>query len=244
MKNFMLAGIALLSLNLGHAQWWGGEKVKGNGEMTSKTVSTEPYDKVSVAGSFQVFLTEGSEGMISIDAESNLIPHIEVEAKNGKLKIGTEDGYDLRPSSGKKITIRVPVEELSEVSLAGSGDLVSETVLKGDHVEFNLAGSGDMSIKTDAKKVAANLAGSGDINLEGAAEWLDCNIAGSGDIDAYNLKAMDVEANIAGSGDVMVTCNGQLNANIVGSGDVIYQGEPSKEKSSSLGSGDIKKRTR
>lgn len=244
MKNFILAGVALLSFSLGNAQWWGGEKVKGNGDMTSKNVSTEPYDKVSIAGSFQVFLTEGSEGSISIDAESNLMEHIEIEAKNGKLKIETEKGYDLRPSSGKQIVIRVPVEEISEVSLAGSGDVVTEKVIKGDHLEFNLAGSGDMNIKADGKKVTANLAGSGDLNLEGAAEWLDCNIAGSGDIDAYNLKSTDVEANIAGSGDVMVTCSGQLNANIVGSGDVIYQGEPTREKSSSLGSGDIKKRTR
>ena len=243
MKNFILAAMAIFSINFTQAQWWGGEKVKGNGEMTSKNISTEPYDKVAVAGSFDVVLIEGSEGQITIEAESNLIPHIEIEAKKGKLKIGTEEGYDLRPSNGKSILITVPVAEVEEVSLAGSGDLVSQTVLKGSSIDFNLAGSGDMKIKTEADYVEANLAGSGDITLAGKTMTLDCNIAGSGDIEAFELEASDVTANIAGSGDIMVTCNGELSANIVGSGDVVYKGNPTKEKSSSMGSGDVRKKS-
>lgn len=244
MKNLFLATIALFSINLTQAQWWGGEKVKGNGDVTTKKVSTEPYDKLSIAGSFEVYLTEGTEGNITVEAESNLIPHIEIESDRGKLKVGTEEGYNLSPSSGNKIVIRIPVEDASEVSLAGSGDVFSETVIKGDHIDYNLAGSGDMKIQTEAKNIEANLAGSGDITLKGKADWLDCNIAGSGDIDAFELDATDVEANIAGSGDIMVTCNGELSANIVGSGDVVYKGNPTKEKSSSMGSGDIRKKSR
>ena len=244
MKHLILASIALFSINLTQAQWWGGEKVKGNGDVTTEKVSTEPYDKLGIAGSFTVFLTEGKEGQITIEAESNLIPHIEIEAKNGKLKVKTEDGFDLRPSNGNSIVIRIPVEDASEISLAGSGDLISETVIRGEDIEYNLAGSGDMKMQTEAKNVEVNLAGSGDITLNGKAEWLECSIAGSGDIDAYELEATDVEANIAGSGDVMVTCNGELSANIVGSGDVVYKGNPTKEKSSSMGSGDIRKKSR
>lgn len=242
MKNLVLAIVALLTVNMSQAQWWGSEKVKGNGDVTTKTISTEPYDKISIAGNFDVTLVEGTEGMITVEAESNLFEHMEIEAKKGKLKVGSEDGYELRPSSGKKILVTIPVKDLDEINLAGSGSVVSNMMLQGDFMEFNLAGSGDMVLKADASQVQANIAGSGDIKLQGKAKSADFNIAGSGDIDAYELEAGDVDANIAGSGDIMTTCNGILDANIVGSGDVNYKGNPTKEKTSSMGSGDVRKK--
>lgn len=242
MKNLVLATIALLSVNLGQAQWWGSEKVKGNGEVTTKTISTEPYDKISIAGNFDVTLVEGTEGKITVEAEANLFEYMEIEAKKGKLKVGARDGYELKPSSGNKILVKIPVEAANEINLAGSGSVVSNMVLRGDFMEFNLAGSGDMALQADATEIEANIAGSGDIKLKGKAKAVDANIAGSGDIEGYDMDAGDVKANIAGSGDVMITCNGMLEANIVGSGDVIYQGNPTKEKTSSMGSGDVKRK--
>lgn len=242
MKKLVLVTITLLTAHFSNAQWWGSEKVRGNGDVTTKTISTEPYDQISIAGNFDVILVEGAEGMITVEAESNLFEHMEIEARRGKLKVGSEEGYNLQPSSGNKILVTIPVNDLEELNLAGSGSVVSNTVLRGDFMEFNLAGSGNMVVKADTREIEANVAGSGDIVLQGKAKSLDCNIAGSGDVEAYELEAGDVKANIAGSGDIMVTCNGVLEANIVGSGDVLYKGTPTKEKTSALGSGDVKKK--
>ncbi|TRZ43485.1 head GIN domain-containing protein [Robertkochia solimangrovi] len=242
MKSFLVIITALLSLQVTNAQWWGSsEKVKGNGNVITADRVTEDYDGVSVAGSFDVELVAGSEGKLTIKAEENLIPHLETEVVGGILKINPEKGYNLVPSRGNKIFITVPVEEISKVSLAGSGDVVSKTTLKSKNLKASLAGSGDIKLMLDATNVEGSIAGSGDIQLEGTTTNFECSIAGSGDVDAYGLKAENVEVSIAGSGNAKVYCDGNLKASLVGSGDLIYKGNPKKEDSKALGSGDIRK---
>lgn len=224
-----------------NAQWWGGKKIKGNGNMVTKERNTGDYDGVSVAGSFDVELVSGREGAISIKAEENLIEYIETEVKNDILKIKIEKGYSLRPSGGRKIMITVPFQDISQVSLAGSGDVVSKSSIRADKFKASVAGSGDMALEVNAGAVEGKIAGSGDLKLTGTAREFECRIAGSGDIDAYNLKAGDVDASIAGSGDIRVHCDGKLKARISGSGGIRYKGNPEKEDTKISGSGRVSK---
>ena len=226
-----------------NAQWWGSEKVKGNGNMVTKERKTGDYDVISVAGSFDVELVSGSEGNITINAEENLIKHIETEVKGDALKIKTEKGYNLHASRGKKILITVPFKNISKVSLAGSGDVFTKnSSIKASSFKASLKGSGDIVLDVDAATVKGNLEGSGDLILRGSATDFECNVEGSGDIDAYNLIAKDVEASIAGSGDIRIHCDGgALKAHIAGSGDIKYKGNPDKEDTKVSGSGSISK---
>lgn len=225
-----------------NAQWWGSEKVKGNGNMVTKERKTGDYDAISVAGSFDVELVSGREGNITISAEENLIKHIETEVKGDVIKIRIEKGYSLRPSRGKKILITVPFKDISKVSLAGSGDVFTKnSSIKANSFKASLAGSGDIVLDVDATTVEGSLAGSGDISLKGSATDFECRVAGSGDIHAYDLKARNVEVSISGSGDVQVHCDGSLKGRISGSGGIKYKGSPDKEDTKVSGSGSISK---
>ena len=63
--------IALLLLAQGSwAQW--GNRVSGNGNITTTTVSTGNYDEIKVVGSMDVHLEKGTEGNISITTDENL----------------------------------------------------------------------------------------------------------------------------------------------------------------------------
>lgn len=68
-------------------------------------------------------------------------------------------------------------------------------------------------------------------------------IAGSGNLEGDDLKATDSHINIAGSGNVKVHALSEIHANIAGSGNVIYSGNPTIEKSKSVGSGSIRKKS-
>ncbi|MCB0374876.1 MAG: DUF2807 domain-containing protein [Sinomicrobium sp.] len=225
-----------------NAQWRGSnEKVKGNGSMVTKERKTADYDAISVAGSFDVELVAGTEGNIVINAEENLIPHIETEVKNNTLKIGVEEGYSLHPGRNHKMLITVPFKDISKVSLAGSGDVMSKNPIKADSFTASIAGSGDMDLEVNASQVKGSVAGSGDLRLKGSTTDFECSIAGSGDVYAFDLMAENVEASVSGSGDARVYCNGALKARVVGSGDITYKGNPKKEDTKAMGSGDISK---
>ena len=238
----LFLGIAIITSSSINAQWWGGKKINGNGEETTKTRSLGEYDKVKVRGSLDVDLVYGTEGGIKIEAESNLIEYIVTEVENNALQLYIKKGYNLRTSRGKKILITVPFKDISEVTLSGSGDIVGKDIIKANDFRTAVSGSGDITINVEASRTVAQISGSGGLVIKGNSDNFDAKLSGSGDIEAFDFKAKHVDAAISGSGDIEVTATESIRARVSGSGDIDYMGNPEKEEKTVSGSGDITKR--
>ncbi|WGK64322.1 head GIN domain-containing protein [Croceiramulus getboli] len=240
MKTFITLILAIAFTLPASAQWWGKNKrVKGNGDETTITREVGSYDQVNVAGFFDVELVAGKEGSLTLKGESNLLEYIITEVENGALKIKTEKGVNLDPSWNKTIFITVPFEDLEEVTLSGSGDVIAKDVIKADQFRTAVAGSGDLIVEVDAGDAEAKVAGSGDLTIKGRATNFTTAVAGSGDVHASDLKAENVTASVAGSGDISVYCSGMFKARVSGSGDIEYSGNPQKEDIKVAGSGSV-----
>lgn len=235
MKKLVLLSVAFIVANTIQAQ----KRIKGNGNMTTITRTTSDYDTVSFAGSFDYVLVSGKEGKITIEGEENLLEYIVTEVKNGNLSIKTQNKISLQTSRNRTIKITVPFEDISAVSLAGSGDLWSDNLISAQRFKVSVAGSGDAKLLVNASSIEASVAGSGEMELKGKTNGLKVNVAGSGDFKGYNLDANDVDISVTGSGDAKITCNGHLKARVTGSGDIKYRGNPKTEDSKVVGSGSI-----
>lgn len=237
MKKLLTLSLVLATISAS-AQW--GKRIKGNGNVVTIERSVGEYDAVASAGWFDVVLTSGNEGELTLKGESNLLEYIKTEVKDGKLVIKTKKGVNLKPSNWNSgIVITIPVEEIEAVSLSGSGDVVSKTTLKADDFKASVAGSGDVELAIEASNLKAAVSGSGDIDLEGSATNFEVSVAGSGDVKAFDLEAEYVEAKVSGSADIKVTATKAITARVSGSGDITYKGNPTKIDTKTSGSGDI-----
>jgi hypothetical protein len=242
MKKTMVFLVALCMASTVNAQW--GKKIKGNGNMVTEERTTGSYEGVAVSGWFDVELTDGKEGALTIRGEENLLEYIITEVKDGDLVIRVEKGVQIQPSSwknGGSVLITVPVESINSVSLSGSGDIVGKTKLQATNFSTSMSGSGDITLDVDAESMEASMSGSGDISLSGNAKNLDVRISGSGDVNAFDMEVDTVDATVSGSADIEVTVNEMLKARVSGSGNITYKGDPKKIDSKSSGSGDITK---
>lgn len=219
----------------------GQEKINGNGNVVSQTRNTSDYDAIKIAGSFDVDLVSGKEGNIIIKGEENLLAAIKVEVEDNALKIYVERGIQIRHSNGKKIQITVPFDKISEIALAGSGDIQSKDVIKGDTFSAKIAGSGTLNLSLNSTTFEISVSGSGVATLKGSTDNLTAKLAGSGKINASDLKSKKVEANVSGSGKSIVSCNEDLVARVSGSGNIKYLGNPEKSDVKVSGSGNITK---
>lgn len=236
MKKLLLLILSLaLTTNL-FAQ----KKVKGNGKMTSITRTTDSYDKISCAGSFDYILVAGPEGNITIEGEENLLEYIETKVKDDKLVVAVKNGINLRTSSNKPIKITIPFQDIDQVGLAGSGDLWNKDVITADAFVAYLSGSGDVTLTINTQSVDGKMAGSGDLILKGSTNNLGVSVAGSGDFHGFELEANHTNVSVSGSGDAEVVSNQSLKARVAGSGNIEYKGNPEKEDTSVAGSGSIK----
>lgn len=234
-KATMLAACVLFS-TAATAQWGKNKKIKGNGTVTTDTRSVSDYDGVSAVGPMDVFLEKGSEGNITIEADSNFMEYIEVKNDGDMLVVKVKKGYNLYSKNPIKVT--VPFNSISKVKLTGSGDVETRDTIETNSFEAMLTGSGDVTLDVDASEATIRLTGSGDMNLSGSANTLEMKLSGSGDIDGDDFNATNAEVYVSGSGDIDVNVSGNLKARVNGSGDITYSGNPSVDKKVS-GSGSI-----
>lgn len=234
----LVCGAFLLSF-MANAQWSSKNNVTGNGKIVTETRNTSDYDSVKISGSFDVDLVSGREGTISIKGEENLMPYIKVEVEDHVLKIYTQKNTSIRKS--KRVQITVPFEKISEVSLAGSGDIQTKNNIKSDTFKAKLSGSGNFNLGVDSNDFDLSLSGSGNVRLKGTADNFSTKLSGSGDIDAGDLKSKNVQVNVSGSGNSRVNCNESLTARVSGSGNIKYGGNPEKRDVKVSGSGNISK---
>ncbi len=236
----IILSILICNITSLQAQWWGnGKKISGNGDVVTKTRSISDYDEVKLKGSLDVSLIAGTEGKVTIKGESNLIEYVMTEVENNVLKIYVEKGYYLKISRGSKIVVTVPFEDLSKVTLSGSGDIYSKDIIKATNFKTGVSGSGNIKLEVEAQNAKGYVTGSGDLALSGSSESFDCTVTGSGDLEAYKLQAKEVNASVTGSGDIYVTATNSLKARVSGSGDITYKGNPEFEDKKVSGSGDI-----
>ncbi|MDP5198736.1 head GIN domain-containing protein [Flavobacterium sp. DG2-3] len=236
-KSILLLAFAALSLSTINAQ----NKLQGNGKVVTETRTTGDYDGIKISGFFDVDLVAGKEGKITIKGEENLLSAIKVEVEDNSLKIYIEKLTNIRTSTGKSIHITVPFEKISELSLAGSGDIQSKDVIKNEKFLVKLSGSGNFTLPVDTNNLELNVSGSGNVRLRGTADNFSAKLSGSGDINAADLKSKIVEANVSGSGNSKVACDQSLTARVSGSGNIRYVGNPEKKDVKVSGSGSITK---
>jgi len=240
---FVLGALAIAVCGSAQAwSWNSGERITGNGDITTEARDAGAFDGVALSGGFNVVIRQGAGNKVEVKADRNLLPYIETRVVDGgkgrTLEIGPKKGVNVSSSTNPSFVIEMPA--LRAVSVAGSGTVKVEAMKTGG-VDAAIAGSGDIRFTgLDAERLAMKISGSGDIIAAGRCGNASVAISGSGDVKAADLVAEDVKVTIAGSGDAQVNATKKLNVSIAGSGDVKYAGSP--EISSSIaGNGKVRR---
>src|ERR1700760_248486 len=199
------------------------------------------FNALSLGGSFDVYITQGSTESVKVEAPDNIIDHIITEVDNGVLKIynKNDNGFHWGDLFGnhKKIAVYVTAKDLNSIGVSGSGDVFFKEGIHTNSLKLRVSGSGDLYGKVDVKNLESGISGSGDVKLSGRAENSAVNVSGSGDFEARGLVTTNSIVHVSGSGDASINASSSVSASISGSGDVRYTGGAHNISSSKSGSG-------
>jgi hypothetical protein len=212
---------------------------KGSGVLESKEKILGTISIVEVSGNFKVKIIPSDEHRVIVETDDNLHRFLRIEEDDNRLRVGVKNNARLKPS--KPIILKVYMQEVKRVELAGSCELESEGLLKhDDHMDITMAGSSKANVEVDAPSINVSMAGSGKVKARGKTRNLKIKIAGSGDFSGSELLSESTEISISGSGDASVFSSVDLKVSIAGSGKVLYGGNPANVKKSIAGSGVVK----
>ncbi len=227
------AATALPGCGLAHGE--------GGGPAVSRNYQVGGFQKIEVAGPYDVEVRTGSNPTVAANGSEKLLEHTVVEVKGDTLSIRPEEqkGWFHSGWHHGKAHFVVTVPQLSGATIAGSGGIRVDRVA-GDSFEGSIAGSGGLELAaTDVQSLKLSIGGSGGIRSgTGKAKVAEYEIAGSGGIDASGVSAEQAKVSIAGSGSVQANATKTAEVDIMGSGNVKVGGG-AKCTVSKAGSGNV-----
>ncbi|QIK96839.1 DUF2807 domain-containing protein [Sphingomonas sp. HDW15A] len=235
--------IAILSvttaLALAGCHVGGKTETRDAGPETSRNYPVGQFDRISVAGPYDVAVTTSGDTQVAASGGANLLDETDVLVENGELVIRPKKHKGVRFNWNRgKARFAVNVVALRGASIAGSGD-VSVDKVDGDFAG-EVAGSGSIGVAAfSGGKTAVEIAGSGAFTGSGKVDALEVDIAGSGDVNLAGLTARTADISIAGSGNVRANATETADVSIMGSGDVELGGG-AKCNISKAGSGNVR----
>jgi hypothetical protein len=203
---------------------------RGSGNVVAETREVSGFRALEVSYPAQVFVSQGSQESLKIEAEDNLLPLLKTEVKNGTLQIfyRRENGKHVNPTKTVKVTI--VVKDLADVDFSSAGELTIEK-LKTDSLDVSMSGAGNLNLDgVQVNGLGVNLSGAGTMTASGETEDLDLNISGLGDFKGGDLHGQVARVNISGAGSATVWVDRDLTAGISGAGSIRYYGSASVTK--------------
>lgn len=211
--------------------------VRGTGPIVSEDRTTPSYNEISLNIPADVYIYQGENEGITIEAQDNVLDVIDTRVRSNELDIKFEDGVVVKRF--EPIKIYITTQDLSEIRISGSGNVYNETPIVTDELSVKISGSGNVDLHgIDTPRMMARISGSGKVYLSGFCANQSLQISGSGDIYAFDLLSETADVSISGSGKTELTATDYLHAEISGSGNVYYKGHPDVESHIS-GSGGI-----
>ncbi len=211
---------------------------RGSGNVIEQTFDVNGFDRVTLAGTGNLYIQTGDTEGLTVKAEDNLIPLMDIQVTGDELVIGFKPGVNVNPT--QPMDFYITVKSLNTVRLLGSGNVQIDQLNTND-LDVQIAGSGDVNIdQLTANRFTVGIPGSGHVQAAGTVTDQNITILGSGAYEAGSLISTNAVVSIAGSGNITVNVSDSLSVNIAGNGTVRYSGNPDVKKTI-LGSGDIKK---
>lgn len=172
------------------------------------------FTAVTVKTSDSVDIRVGNDFSVRAQGATTQLDDILIDRRSETLRITRRGDRQARASSTRDRGVRIVVTlpRLTQVDLAGSGDVTVDRV-EGPRFQAGMTGSGQLAIgamRVDEAKIY--IAGSGTIRPVGSADTAILRMAGSGSI------AGRAQVEIAGSGGVTAQVQGPAQVKLMGSG--------------------------
>lgn len=233
--------------------------ITGSGELETRIFEYSDFSRLEVGGSFEVSVARADSYSISITADDNLFPYIEVQKSGDTLKIGLKGLRSYRNTT-ERATVSMPDLRGLNISGASKGKVSSFSSshslsfeasgasnltlddLKAGNTEFAISGASRVSGSITMSDSKLNLSGAGQIELEGSAANVSIEASGASGAMLDGLSVVNASANLSGASNATVNISGRLDVDLSGASKFYYLDNPTLGKINVSGGSSISRK--
>ncbi len=197
--------------------------LEGDGNLIRyEHVPEHPFSHLKVQGNTEVFIRQSDMALITIEADSNLIPHLQLGHDDETLVFGRPH----RLKMARPVRLLVSVPDLDKITIEGAANLDITDTFRTDGLWVEIHGAGMADLTLSVHHFKGSISGAGEIKLAGEALVASNTINGAGKVAATNFITADQEVEVNGAGSAHVSVTDRLKATINGTGLIEYHGDP------------------
>ncbi len=233
---FIMAIAGALLLSACHFNINTGENGNGNVVTEERNVSAD-FTEVRGSAGLDVYLTQGDENKIVVEADENLLQYIETDVEDGKLHITTSE--NIGHSKAKKVY--VTYKELTNVEASSGADVTVNSVIKSERLSLKSSSGADLKVEVFSKELSAKSSSGSDLKVSGKASSFTADASSGSEIDAKELFVATCNAEASSGAEVTVNVKDNLETHVSSGGNVNYYGDPISVNSNKSSTGSVKK---
>ena len=187
--------------------------------------SFEAFDNVSVSGSFEVDLYQGSP-KADVTMVKGDIEDLKMEVKRSTLYISFKNKSGVSWGNNRKALVDLYVQDLEGISVSAGSSVNSEFIIVADDFDANASSGATLSIALESKDLDADVSSGASLEIEGNSDRLNVDVSSGGSYKGKRLKAKDVDADVSSGGSIKVWVTDSLEADASSGGSIKYKGDP------------------
>lgn len=239
MKTYkIIFGYLLLALIAGSCIVSYSDSITGNGNVVTAVHNVSDFTGIKVSSGIDVYLTQGQNTEVILEADENLHEWIVIEVVGSVLHVKSDK--NIRMAESKIVRVTCPV--INSIDISSAGDLFGENLIQTDNMDIDMSSAGDLRLELEADEVTIDISSAGNAYLKGTTNNLRADLSSAGNLDAYDLvtKTADVSVSSAGHANVHVTDEAKFRSS--SAGDINYMGDPRILEMHSSSAGTINKK--
>lgn len=217
---------------------FGGQRIKGNGNVTTQSISVGDFEKVDASGAVTVQVRQDAAPSVRVQTDENLQQYMDIGISGGTLNIKTKSGYNLDPS--KELVVYVSAPQLKDLSVTGASKLLGEGTFTGKDLRLSATGASEIDMNIEVSKLKTELSGASTLRLKGKAESVSTEASGASKILCGDLNTDETQLDLSGASNARVNANKKLVIDASGASDVEYSGNADVNQKST-GASSVKK---
>ena len=214
------------------------DSITGDGNVVSQTRDVPVFSGIKVGSGIDVFVTQGENQSVIVEADENLQDWIRTEVNGSVLHIYTDK--NIRLAKTKKINITC--KTIDKIDVSSAGDVTGLSPFKTDKLDIDMSSAGDLKFEVEANEITISISSAGNVVLKGRTDTLKADLSSAGDLNAFDLEAKygDVSVSSAGNARVFVTEEASFHSS--SAGDIDYKGEPRVKEIQTSSAGTVNKK--
>ena len=231
-----LLSLVLFSCNF-DMNWNSGIKGNGNVVMETRDV-TESFTTIKASEGLNVYITQGSNEAITVEADENLQELILTDIEEGVLKIHCKK--QIGRAAAKKINVTFTA--LSELKATSGSNVYTTNTITSENLVLKSSSGSNMSVNVNANALTCDSSSGSNIKVSGKTVSLVAEASSGSNIKAGNLKAESSEVSASSGANLTVNTSKALVAKASSGGGVKYFGNPETVDTDKSSGGSINKK--